>query len=71
VKVAGKKQVAPARFVLPAGRYAIDAEIDGWMPERRSVELVEGVRLVQDILFTTRLHGKHKPRPKKPTGARP
>jgi hypothetical protein len=62
VKVAGKQQVAPARFVLPAGRYAIDAEIDGWMPERRSVELVEGVRLVQDILFTTRLHKKHKQR---------
>lgn len=71
VKVAGEQQVAPARFVLPAGRYAIDAEAKGWMPERRSVELVEGVRLVQDILFTTRLHGKHRPpRPKKPT-ARP
>ncbi|HSR98667.1 MAG TPA: serine/threonine-protein kinase [Kofleriaceae bacterium] len=65
VKVAGKQQVAPARFVLPAGRYAIDAEAKGWMPERRSVELVEGVRLVQDILFTTRLHGKRKPGPKK------
>jgi hypothetical protein len=62
VRVAGKQQVAPARFVLPAGRYAIDAEANGWMPERRSVELVEGVRLVQDILFTTRLHGPRKPR---------
>jgi hypothetical protein len=56
------RQVAPARFVLPAGRYAIDAEVDGWMPERRSVELVDGVRLVQDILFTTRLHGARRPR---------
>ena len=34
----------------------------GWMPERRSVELVEGVRLVQDIVFTTRLHGARKVR---------
>jgi len=57
VKVAGQRQIAPAQFTLPAGHYAIDAEFDGWMPERRSVDLVAGVRLVQDILFTTRLHG--------------
>jgi hypothetical protein len=55
VIVAGERQVAPAQFTLPAGRYAIDAEFEGWMPERRSVELVAGVRLVQDIVFTTRL----------------
>ena len=30
------------------------------MPERRSVDLVEGVRLVQDIVFTTRLHGTRR-----------
>jgi eukaryotic-like serine/threonine-protein kinase len=56
VIVAGKRQVAPAQFALPPGRYAIDAESDGWMPERRSVDLVTGVRLVQDIVFTTPLH---------------
>jgi hypothetical protein len=60
VRVAGRRQVAPAQFALPAGRYAIDAEAEGWMPERRSVELVEGVRLIQDIVFTTRLRGTRR-----------
>lgn len=60
VRVAGRRRVAPAQFALPAGRYAIDAEADGWMPERRSVDLVEGVRLIQDIVFTTRLRGTRR-----------
>jgi hypothetical protein len=62
VIVAGQRQVAPAQFTLSAGRYAIDAEFDGWMPERRSVDLVPGIRLVQDIVFTRQLHRERRVR---------
>ena len=55
VTVSDYVRVAPTQFTLPAGHYAIDAELDGWMPERRSVDLVAGERVVQEIVFTTRL----------------
>jgi serine/threonine protein kinase len=59
IKVHQQSRVAPSQFTLPAGRYAIDAELDGWMPERRTVDLVHGERMVQEIVFTTRLtHGR-------------
>jgi serine/threonine-protein kinase len=60
IKIAGEpKGVAPTELALPAGRYFIDAELEGWMPERRAVELVAGERVVQEIVFGMQLtHGR-------------
>ena len=55
VKIGAEAHTAPTQFTLPAGRYFVDAELDGWMPERRAVDLVKGERVVQEIVFTTRL----------------
>jgi hypothetical protein len=53
--IAGQAHAAPAAVSLAPGRYFVDAELDGWMPERRSVELTGGERVVQEIVFTMRL----------------
>jgi serine/threonine protein kinase len=55
LKVDGHAHPAPAEVSLAPGRYFIDAELDGWMPERRAVELARGERVVQEIVFTLRL----------------
>jgi hypothetical protein len=62
VTIAGQAHASPALFTLPAGHYAIAVELDGWMPEQRTVDLVGGERVVQDIVLTTRLpHGRAPP----------
>jgi serine/threonine-protein kinase len=59
ITIAGETHASPARFALPPGHYAIDAELDGWMPERRALDLAPGDHVVQDIVFTTPLsHGR-------------
>ncbi len=64
IKIAGAAHPSPAEVSLPAGRYFIDAELDGWMPERRSVELNVGDRVVQEIVFSMRLrHGARDTQP--------
>jgi serine/threonine protein kinase len=55
VKVGGQAHAAPTQFTLPPGHYAIDAELEGWMPERRAIDLDAGDRVVQEIVFTTEL----------------
>jgi hypothetical protein len=55
VKIGDQAHVAPTQFALPAGHYAIDAELDGWMPERRAIDLAGGDHVVQEIVFTTEL----------------
>jgi serine/threonine-protein kinase len=53
ITIGGDSRTAPAQFTLPVGHYVIDAELDGWMPERRELDLSESTRVVQDIVFTT------------------
>ncbi|MEO7735042.1 MAG: PEGA domain-containing protein, partial [Kofleriaceae bacterium] len=55
LKIDGHAHTSPAEVSLAAGRYFLDAELDGWMPERRAVELSAGDRVVQEIVFTLRL----------------
>ena len=58
IKIAGASHRSPAELVLPPGRYFVDAELDGWMPERRAVELGDAAHVVQEIEFTMRLRGR-------------
>jgi hypothetical protein len=46
---------APAELALPAGKHTILAELDGWQPERRDIELVQGDHLVHEIVFTRKV----------------
>jgi hypothetical protein len=63
VKIGDQVHTAPTQFELPAGHYTIDAELDGWMPERRAIDLARGDRVVQEIVFTTELsHATRPPR---------
>jgi hypothetical protein len=61
VKIGDQAHAAPTQFTLPAGHYEIDAELEGWMPERRTIDLDGGDRVVQEIVFTTEL--AHSARP--------
>jgi hypothetical protein len=67
VTIDGQTHPSPTQFALPAGHYAIDAELDGWMPERRTVDLVQGARVFQDIVFTARLSHDRPAQPGKLT----
>jgi hypothetical protein len=53
IKVAGQTHTSPAVLKLPAGHYEIVAELDGWVRERRAVDLAAGDRVGQEIGFTT------------------
>src|SRR6185436_6165851 len=56
VQIDDQRQIAPAEFMLPAGKHTVVAELDGWQPETRPIEIVEGVDLTHEIPFTRRLH---------------
>ncbi len=55
VTVNGETRADPARFALAPGHYKIFAELEGYAPERREVDLDRGVDRVQDIAFRKRL----------------
>ena len=61
VKVDGEARADPAKFALLPGRYTILAELDGYRPESREVELIRNVDLVQEIAFTRRLASTTRP----------
>lgn len=64
MKIGDQRRTAPAFFALPAGKHTVIAELDGWLPEKREVVLVQGVELVQEIAFMTRATAQGKPGPK-------
>jgi len=54
VKIGDQTRVAPAQFALLAGKHTIVAELEGWVSERRLIELLVGDHLVHEIAFTRR-----------------
>jgi len=54
VRVGDQSRVSPAKFALAAGHYTLVAELDGWVPERREIDLIERDHLVQEVAFTRR-----------------
>ncbi len=55
VTVNGETRADPARFALAPGHYKISADLEGYAPERREVDLDKGTDRVQDIAFRKRL----------------
>jgi serine/threonine-protein kinase len=66
ITVNGETRADPAKFALSPGHYKILAELDGYVPEHREVDLERGVDRVQDIAFRKRTPGTG--RPAKPMG---
>jgi len=60
LRIGDQAREAPAELELPAGKHAVLAELDGWQPERREVELVTGDHFVHEIVFTRRLGGSRQ-----------
>ena len=56
ITIGSESLLSPAQFSLPAGHYIVEAEHDGWLPERRELDLMQNTRVVQDIVFTRRAH---------------
>ena len=61
VTVNGETRADPAKFALSPGHYKITAELDGYVPEHREVDLERGVDRVQDIAFRKRAGGTQRP----------
>lgn len=55
VTINGETRVDPAKFALAPGHYQVRAELDGYAPEKREVDLDKGVDRVQDIAFRKKL----------------
>ncbi len=66
IKIGDQTRVAPAQFALSAGKHSVVAELDGWVAERRQIDLLVGDHLVHEIAFTRRV-GTVKP-PQAKTG---
>ena len=54
VRVGDQRYQAPVALTLPPGAYVVHAELDGWQPVQRDVELVAGAIVVQELPFTRR-----------------
>ncbi len=61
VTVNGETRADPARFSLVPGHYMITAELEGYQPEKREVDLDRGVDRVQDIAFDKKISGGSRP----------
>jgi hypothetical protein len=65
ITINGEARTDPAKFALPPGHYEILAELDGYQPEHRVVDLDKHFDRVQDIAFRKRIPTG---RPPPPTG---
>jgi serine/threonine-protein kinase len=63
VRIGDQRRVAPAELVLPPGKHTVVAELDGWQPETRTIEIVDGADLTQEIAFTRRHVIVREPQP--------
>ena len=57
ITINGETRADPARFSLAPGHYMITAELEGYQPEKREVDLDRGVDRVQDIAFDRKISG--------------
>ena len=55
VTINGETRADPAKFALAPGHYVIRAQLEGYAPEKREVDLEKGVDRVQDIAFRKKL----------------
>ncbi len=55
LKVGDQVRTAPTDLALPDGKYTVVAELDGYQPETRQVELERNERVVLEISFTRRI----------------
>ncbi len=67
LRIGDQTRQAPAELALPAGKHTIIAELAGWQPERREIELLQGDHLVHEIVFTKRIGTPSRPPPQAPT----
>lgn len=64
IKIGDQTRVAPAQFALSAGKHNVVAELDGWVAEKRTIDLLVGDHLVHEIAFTRRVGTVKPPTPK-------
>ncbi|HEY5935283.1 MAG TPA: PEGA domain-containing protein, partial [Kofleriaceae bacterium] len=64
IKIGDQTRVAPAQFALSAGKHNVIAELDGWVAEKRTIDLIVGDHLVHEIAFTRRVGTVRPPQPK-------
>jgi hypothetical protein len=55
ITIGDQTRISPAKFALPAGKHTIVAELAGYEPERREVELLATEHFSSEIAFMTRL----------------
>ncbi|HEU0031653.1 MAG TPA: protein kinase [Kofleriaceae bacterium] len=55
VRVGDQSRQSPTQFALTAGTYTVIAELPGYEPEKRTIELVAGDHLVREIVFSKKL----------------
>jgi len=55
IHVGDQTRTSTAQFALHEGHHVIVCELEGWMPERREVDLLHDERVVQEIAFTHRM----------------
>jgi hypothetical protein len=63
VTIGGETRADPAKFALAPGHYKITAELDGYAPEHREVDLDKGVDRVQDLAFRKKMSSGGNARP--------
>jgi hypothetical protein len=63
VRVGDQVRKEPAKFALAPGKYALTAELDGYKPEKRDVEMIASVDLVQEIAFDRKTSTTSRPPP--------
>jgi len=61
VTINGETRADPARFALAPGHYVVTAELEGYQPEKREVDLDRGIDRVQDIAFAKKINTAGRP----------
>jgi hypothetical protein len=59
ITIGDQTRMSPAKFALPAGKHTIVAELAGYEPERREVELLATEHFSSEIAFMKKAPGGH------------
>jgi hypothetical protein len=52
IRIGDAAHATPAEILLPPGRYQVVAELEGWAPEERAIEILDGADRVDEVVFT-------------------